>query len=260
MLSLRDMTKRLMIGNLDIPLIIVMKPNIKTWDKTSRKRVTETRTNSGWADIHWGNERDIIACSGLTASRIGNENMYRRDNTLGTEVASYVNSITSGSGTDAQGPKQWANIERAMLKLEQIYKLDQERIGSLGEVVSSSVSRVKKIKSIFSSDKPESELSLAIKGGYAKRAQSFLIYNYCIYWGYFTDFRYNEDVDSHPRQYAFDFTFKVIDSSTDWLSHSMIANFPEARILNFFTQVPDAVTYAANMVTNADKMLKAIFI
>ena len=105
-----------------------------------------------------------------------------------------------------------------------------------------------------------SELLKAIKEGYASRAQSFIVYDYCIYWGYFTNFSYTESATDKPRQYSYNFTFKVVSSTTDWISQSLISNFPEARILNLFSQVGQLGDYVSSMTTSADKLLKGIFI
>lgn len=273
-LNLRDMTKRMMIGNIDIPLFIVMRPNPVHFDKSSRKRNSETYTNTGWVDTHWGNERDIIKVNGYTASRIGNTNQYKDSELLGASLKNTLDNYTY-AGTDSHGPKQWAAIEQSLLKLEQIYKLDKEKTGNLLEALSSrkmfglinakgalegagrvltnpfKSSKRKDVEYDFASDKDL---------GILKRSSSFIIYNYTIYWGYFTEFSYTDDVMQDPRRYSYNFTFKVTKSSTDWLSESMLNNFPEARALGLFTQLKDIASYTAMLVTNLDKMAKNMFI
>ena len=99
----------------------------------------------------------------------------------------------------------------------------------------------------------------SINNGTAARAQSFIIYNYCIYWGYFLTFNYNESSTDKPRRYSYNFTFKVTNSTTDWLSQSLINNFPEARIINMFSQVGDLASFGKNLISS-DKLLKGIMI
>ena len=70
-LTARDLTRRMMLGNIDMGLFLVMRPNPQTFQKTSNKIVNEVLTNSGYVDIHWGNQRDVITVSGVTASNIG---------------------------------------------------------------------------------------------------------------------------------------------------------------------------------------------
>ena len=156
-----------------------------------------------------------------------------------------------------------------MLKLEQIYKTDKERVGSLMDIISNVPSlasiRTKQFSNIFTKNKSDtgadkSELLKSIREGYASRAQSFIVYDYCIYWGYFTNFSYTESATDRPRQYSYNFTFKVVNSTTDWLSQSLISNFPEARILNLFSQVGQLGDYVASMATSGDKLLKGIFL
>ncbi|MCM1260578.1 MAG: hypothetical protein NC222_06445 [Staphylococcus sp.] len=264
-LNLRDMTKRMMIGNIDIPLFIVMRPNPVHFSKDSKKRNSETYTNTGWVDTHWGNERDIIKVNGFTASRIGNVNQYKDNELLGASLKNSIDNLTY-VGTDSHGPKQWAVIEQSLLKLEQIYKLDKEKIGSIvdvlkngGSLISNIYNKIRKDTKPWNNSKRD-EYTTARELGILKRASSFIIYNYTIYWGYFMDFSYEDDVNNNPRRYSYNFTFKVTKSSTDWLSESLVNNFPEARALNLFTQVGDITSYTATMLTGFDKMAKNIFL
>lgn len=268
-LDARTELRRMLIGNLDLGLLLVMRPNPQTFQKTSNKLVQEVLTNSGYVDVHWGNARDVINVSGVTASKIGTPDKYKKDEFLTANTESYLNSFTSNSGTAKHGPKQWADIDRFMLKMEQIYKTDKERTGSLMEVINGSATPLAVVSKIFGSVLGKntkdpldnrSELLKAIREGYATRAQSFIIYDYCIYWGYFTNFSYQESATDKPRQFNYSFTFKVVNSTTDWLSQSLISNFPEARILNLFSQIGSLGDYAVSQTLSMDKILKGIFI
>lgn len=268
-LDVRSLTSRMCIGNLDIPMFIVMRPNPQTFQKSSRKRNSEILTNTGFVDVHWGNERDVISVSGYTYSKIGNPDQYKKSEYTTANTSSYLNSAISNSGNSSHGPKQWANVERSLLEIEKIYKLDKERLGSLGDLLNGNAITGKLSKTLynmFSNNKNTNSVSgernsliEQIQNGTAARTQSFIIYNYVIYWGYFLTFEYRESATDHPRQFSYSFTFKVVNSSTDWVSQSLINNFPEARILQFFTQVPDVVSYAGSLVSS-DKILKNIFI
>lgn len=272
-LDVRSMLKRMMVGNLDMGLFLVFRPNPQSFQKSSRKRNSEILTNSGFVDIHWGNERDIITVRGITASKIGNPNQYKKSEYLAANMSSYLNSFVSNSGTSSHGPKQWADVDRFMMKLEQIYKTDKERVGSLGDLLgdlkntgSNLNNAGTKFLNAFKSEKNQtkinnkSDLLESIQNGTASRAQSFIIYDYTLYWGYFLTFNYSESATDKPRQYQYDFTFKVVNSSTDWISQSLISNFPEARILNFFSQLGENAEYVTSMLTSGDKLLKGIFI
>lgn len=267
-LDARSLLGRMMVGNLDMGLFLVMRPNPQTFSKTSNKIINEQLTNSGWTVTHWGNSLDTITVAGVTASKVGNPDQYKKDEFLTANTKSYINSFTSNSGTAKHGPKQWADIDRFMLKLEQIYRTDKERVGSLIDVVMNSPSLVwnnmKKAANVFIKKQNEfettnSDLLKSIKNGTASRARSFIIYDYCIYWGYFTNFSYTSSATDKPRQYSYNFTFKVTGSSTDWLSQSLINNFPEARLLNFFSQIGENAEYVTSMLTSSDKLLKGIF-
>lgn len=277
-LDARTELRRMLVGNLDLGLLLVMRPNPQTFQKTSSKIVQEQLTNSGYVDIHWGNARDIITVSGVTASKIGNPKQYSKDEFLTANTQSYLNSFVSTSGTAKHGPKQWADVDRFILKLEQIYKTDKERVGSIKELlesnnVTTAVMSTLGLPSVFiksgrsaissnakAINKNRSELLKSIREGYATRAQSFIVYDYCIYWGYFTNFSYTESATDKPRQINYNFTFKVVNSTTDWLSQSLISNFPEARILNLFSQIGSLGEYAISQTLSMDKILKGIFI
>lgn len=281
-LDVRSYTSRMLVGNLDMGLLLVMRPNPQTFQKTSAKLVNEQLTNSGWVITHWGNQLDTITVSGVTASKVGNPDQYKKDDFLTSsiknlDIASKTKSYLLGND-ETHGPKQWANVDRFILKLEQIYKTDKERTGRLADLVKGNHLTTAIVSSLGSfslfakggkdslssfaknRNADRSELLKSIREGYAARAQSFIIYNYCIYWGYFTSFSYNESATDKPRQFQYSFTFKVVNSSTDWLSQSLISNFPEARVLNLFSQIKDVGSYAASMTTSGDKLLKGIFI
>lgn len=269
-LDVCSMLKRMMVGSIDLGLFLVFRPNPQSFQKTSKKRNSEVLTNSGFVDIHWGNERDIITVRGITASKIGNPYQYKQSDYVTANTESYVNSLTSSSGTSAHGPKQWADIDRFMLKLEQIYKLDKERVGSLGDLMNAGYATLfkgsQKLYNAFADNKNtevktgRSDLLESIRNGTAARAQSFIIYDYTLYWGYFLTFDYSESATDKPKQYQYNFTFKVVNSSVDWISQSLISNFPEARILNFFSQLGDNAEYVASMITGGDKLLKGVFL
>lgn len=269
-LDVRSMLKRMMIGSIDLGLFLVFRPNPQSFQKSSRKRNSEILTNDGWIDLHWGNERDIITVRGITASKIGNPYQYKQSDYVTANTESYVNSLTSSSGTSAHGPKQWADIDRFMMKLEQIYKLDKERVGSLGDLMNAGYATLfkgsQKLYNAFADNKNtevktgRSDLLESIRNGTAARAQSFIIYDYTLYWGYFLTFDYSESASDKPKQYQYNFTFKVVNSSVDWISQSLISNFPEARILNFFSQLGDNAEYVASMITGGDKLLKGVFL
>ena len=71
-LDARSLLGRMMIGNLDAGLFLVMRPNPQSFQKSCSKIINEQLTNSGWVSTHWGNQRDTITVSGVTASKIGN--------------------------------------------------------------------------------------------------------------------------------------------------------------------------------------------
>src|SRR5208282_4968925 len=58
-------------------------------------------------------------------------------------------------------------------------------------------------------------------------AQSFILYRFTLYLGFFTDFVYSERADN-PRIYDYNFDFTVTFNSTDFFTKSLLSNFPDA--------------------------------
>ena len=228
MSTLRDDTSRMILGNLDIPLLIVMNPNPTELNIASSKSTNETQTLGGWVDEHWGNQRDIITCSGISKAKIGNAD--KNSPFSNHNIVESNRQLTQGHGSE-----QHAEVDKAVMRLEQIYKLDKERVlgllnackGVFGSGGIVNALNKGNLKQKITSDKINSLYNLS---------QSFLIYKYNIYLGFFTDFSRKED-SKDPRVTSYSFTFKVTYSSVDFISQSLANNFPESRFLGLFKQV-----------------------
>jgi len=246
MANLRDLSSRMIIGNVDIPLIVVMRPNPYTWDYVKEKVFSETQTLGGWINEHWGNKQDTISCEGRTMSKVG-----RITGKEPWQTKSNNGVIDKISGVQDSADAQFAEVDRAMLKLEQVYQLDKQRLISLGKALQGGGGIASLLKGNFNQkitgNKIESLQNLS---------QSFIIYKFTIYFGFFTNFHYKEDAE-HPRLYHYDFKFKVTWRSTDFVTQSLLNNFPEARAASLFTQRADMTKVAEFMAINAGKFLKA---
>lgn len=259
--TLANLTNRMMIGNYDIPLIIVMRPNPQSFDKTTQKMNSQQYTNSGWITSHFGNELDIIRIDGFTLTKV--REPFRRQNKSTNVAASIVDSFTGKNNTANYGPTQWADIDRFIMKMEQLVKLDKERLGSLIEMLKSSIGTGNIIAGF------SNKISNPLTGGRqdfitsqnttASQTHSFIIYQYVYYSGYFNSFNYKIDIND-PSRYHYNFEFVITESSQDWLTKNLITNFPEARVLNLFTQFKDLTNYTSNLISNADQLLKGIFL
>ena len=258
--TLANLTNRMMIGNYDIPLIIVMRPNPQSFNKRTQKMNSQQYTNSGWITNHFGNELDVITIEGFTSAKV--REPFRQSNKSTNVAASIVDSFTGKNNTANYGPTQWADIDRFIMKMEQLVKLDKERLGSLIEMLKSSLVG-------YGLSKITNKISNPLTGGRqdfiasqnttASQTHSFMIYQYVYYSGYFNSFDYRIDVND-PSRYRYNFEFVVNESSQDWLTKNLITNFPEARVLNLFTQFKDLTNYTSNLISNADQLLKGIFL
>lgn len=259
--TLANLTNRMMIGNYDIPLIVVMRPNPQSFNKSSAKMNTTQYTNSGWVTNHFGNELDIIKIEGYTSAKV--REPFNKSNKSSNIIGSLTDSFTGKNNSANYGPTQWADIDRFLMKLEQLVKLDKERLGSLTEMLTSTVG-IGNIVASFSN-----KISNPLTGGRqdfiasqtttASQTNSFIIYQYVYYTGYFNSFNYVIDVND-PSRYKYSLEFIVTQSSQDWLTKNLITNFPEARVLNLFTQIKDITNYTSNLISNADQLLKGIFL
>lgn len=259
--TLSNLTNRMMIGNYNIPLIVVMRPNPQSFNKSTSKMNATQYTNSGWVTNHFGNELDTIRIEGFTSSKV--REPFRKSNKSSNIIGSLTDSLTGKSNSANYGPTQWADIDRFLMKLEQLVKLDKERLGSLTEMLTSTIGVGNIIAGL--SNKISNPLTggrqdfIASQNTMASQTNSFIIYQYVYYTGFFTSFNYSIDVND-PTRYRYNLEFVVTQSSQDWLTKNLITNFPEARILNFFTQVKDITGYATNLISNADQLLKGIFL
>lgn len=239
MSTARDLTSRMIIGNLDIPLIVVMAPNPQSFEVGKQKVFTESQTLSGWVNEHWGNKQDTIACSGITSSKVGRPT-----------------SELFGPKPLKDASDQFAEVDMQLLKLEQIYQLDKERFMSILKAFDPSQSGILSLtggvdnfKQKITGRKVQSLQSLS---------QTFIIYRFTIYLGYFTDFKWRERAEA-PRVYSYDFNFKVTFRSTDFFTNSLLNNFPEARAAILFKQIKDITAVAGVAAQAGFKSLKSAF-
>lgn len=259
--TLSKLTNRMMIGNYDIPLIVVMRPNPQNFNKITIKLNSQQFTNSGWVTNHFGNELDIINIEGYTLTKV--RQPFSSTNKASNIIGSITDSFTGNNNSANYGPKQWADIDRFLMKLEQLVKLDKERLGSLTEMLTSSLGVGTLLSKV--SNKIQNPLTgsrqdfITSQNTTASQTNSFIIYQYVYYTGYFSEFSYSIDVND-PSRYKYSLSFVVTNSSQDWLTKNLITNFPEARIMNFFTQFKTLSNYTSNLISNADQLLKGIFL
>lgn len=259
--TLAKLTNRMMIGNYDIPLIVVMRPNPQNFNKIIAKMNATQYTNSGWVTSHFGNELDVIRIEGYTSAKI--REPFQKSNKTSNVIGSLTDSLIGKSNTANYGPTQWADIDRFLMKLEQLVKLDKERLGNLTEMLTSTIgvgTVLSKVSNKISNPLTGSRQDfITTQTTATSQTNSFIIYQYVYYSGYFNSFNYIIDVND-PSRYKYNLEFIVTQSSQDWLTKNLITNFPEARVLNLFTQFKSITSYTTNLISNADQLLKGIFL
>jgi len=196
--STRDLVSQMIIGNSTVPFLILMKPNPQNFRLNSRKVVSESQTLASFVFEHWGNRPDVMQCVGWTTRKVG-------------------------------GAADFALVDFQILKLQQIFKIDKERMVSFLKMFNkNNLPTGTTSTNLQSGDKSVQDQITGKKNKSLKDlAQSFIVYRYTLYLGFFTSFAWSEQID-RPRLYDYSFEFVVTFSSTDYIARKLLVNFPDA--------------------------------
>lgn len=193
-LPLRDITSRMVIGNVTAPFYLVMKPNPQVFRVNNEKVFNMSQTLGAWVSEHWGNKPEQIEVSGWTGRKVGT-------------------------------PADFSKVEFFKMRLEQLYKLDKERIASILKTINPANANGSSISDIATNSKE------AFTGKVNKNLQtlglSFILYRYTLYFGFFTDLTITEEVQ-YQRIYTYKFNFTVTMNTTDYLARNLLVNFGDA--------------------------------
>jgi hypothetical protein len=199
--SARDLVSQMIIGNSTVPFLIITKPNPQNFRITSRKSFSEAQTLGSFVYEHWGNRPDVISCVGWTTRKVG-------------------------TATD------FAMVDYQILKLQQLFKIDKERMVSFMKMFSPNT--LPAGSSVTNLNSGEKSIQDQVTGQKQKSlkdlAQSFIVYRYTLYLGFFTSFSWSEQID-RPRVYDYSFEFVVTFSSTDYICRQLLVNFPDSAKL-----------------------------
>lgn len=171
----------MVIANSTIPIVIQMNPNPKNISIDSAKVFSKTQTIGGWVFEHWGEQPQTIRVRGRTRGLRGNF-----DNEL--------------------------EIEATMFQLQQLFRLDKREMLSL-------MPRLKENQSF-------SELNFVQKFKNGKMnpedlrqlSNTFIYYRYDVYSGFFTRFRWEQDAETSPRHYEYEFEFLATKTAQNMLA------------------------------------------
>lgn len=195
--SLRDLTSQMIVGNANVPFILLMSPNPQNFRVNSRKSFSEAQTLGSWVYEHWGNRPDTIQCVGWTTRKVGSAGDF-------------------------------AKVDFQILRLQQIFKLDKERMVSLLKTLNTkNMPQGSDAVNLSSGDKAmKNQITGQNVANLKVLSQSFIVYRYTLYLGFFTSFSYSEQID-RPRVYDYAFEFVVTFSSTDYIARQLLVNFPD---------------------------------
>ena len=206
------------IVNSTIPIVVQMNPNPKNISIESAKIFSKTQTLGGWVYEHWGEQPQTIRIKGRTHGLVGNF-----DNELG--------------------------IEATLFQLQQLFRLDKrEMLSVLPRMKSntdlSGFNPVQKFKN--GGITPEDLKTLS---------STFIYYRYDVYNGFFTRFHWEQDAETNPKHYEYDFEFLATSTAQNMLADLLFMPSTVAGAL-----VRTAVGTAASVpsVTNAIKSITAL--
>jgi hypothetical protein len=214
-INLQNIVSRMIIGNLQVPFIIVMNPNPQNFRVNSSKSFTQAQTLGSFVYEHWGNKPDVIQCVGWTSRKVGTA-------------------------------EDFLNVDFQILRLQQIFKLDKERVSSFYKMFSGSpLPSGTNIFNLPSQNVKDPVLQKSVNS-FRTLGQSFIIYHYTFYMGFFTDFVYSEQSE-RPRIYDYNFNFVVTFSSTDYIASQLLTNFPLSGLLGAGASI-QSITKAAGVI------------
>ena len=171
-----------------------------------------------WVYEHWGNRPDTIQCVGWTTRKVG-------------------------------GAEDYAKVDFQIMRLQQIFKLDKERMVSFLKTLNKN--NIPAGSDVVNLSSGEKVLQNQITGQRINNlrvlSQSFIVYRFTLYLGFFTDFAYSEQME-RPRIYDYSFTFRVTFSSTDYIARQLLVNFPDNLKLGLTGNVK-SITSAPGFLT-----------
>lgn len=176
------------IVNTTIPIVIQLLPNPKNISIDSNKIFSKTQTLGGWVYEHWGEQPQTIKVKGRTQGLRGN----------------FDNEIS---------------VEAALFQLQQIYRLDKRQTLSI-------LPRMKDISDFgvsgaFSSTVSRFKAGLADPSALKTLSSSFIYYRYDVYVGFFTHFHWEQDAESNPRHYEYEFEFLATQTAQNYLADQL---------------------------------------
>ena len=195
--------QRMVIINIDIPLMIIMAPNPQTFKAVDEKVFTLEQTLGGWISEHWGNKPEKISCSGITRTKYG---------TLKNNTKSHL--LAEGS----------------LLLLQQIYKWDKEKITSFWKLMK---------KDTFGRFNPKSIVSPLKNRDMLRLSRTYIWYKGTAYTGFFTNFNYEEKAEM-PRNYSYSFEFMSLSNTTD-LTATILINSLRNLFTGAYTQISSLI-------------------
>ena len=177
----------MILVNTAIPIVVQMNPNPKNISISASKVFSKTQTLGGWVFEHWGEQPQTIRVKGRTSGLTGH---------FDNELA----------------------IEATLFKLQQIYRMDKKEMLSI-------------LPALKAGSNPFdiSSMANAWKAGLATPellrtlANTYIYYKYDAYAGFFTSFHYEQDAESTPRHYEYEFEFLATQSFQNWLADTMFA-------------------------------------
>lgn len=186
------------IVNETIPLVLGLNPNPNSISIDRNKIYSQTQTAGGFVFEHWGERPFTLKVRGKTQPILGSR----------------------GPGKNQEGA-----VEMALYALQQLYSLDKRNVLDFMSLLQNLTTK-QRIKN------GTTEVSDLLK-----LSTTFIYYKYDLYNGFFTKFSYEQNAESMPRHYEYEFEFLVTSTAQSALTESLfISNLsPVGPLLNLLT-------------------------
>ena len=231
------------IGNIRIPLFFRFTQNPNNWKLQYKKEFKKTQTIGGYVFEHWGNQPAVLDF----------DVHIKKDSNLGQLVGTSTTTPNFG----VEDP----TFSWELITLQTLFNLDQRKYdltgsqggslaGEFKENVSSLVDSLipKSTSKISSLTKASAVVDDTISpspttvAGYANTfTDTIIYYRGCIYCGFFTDMRIEEEA-KEPYWHTVHLSFTITNTTLDWIDNRLIDTADGKVILSLWGMASSTIT------------------
>lgn len=231
------------IGNIRIPLFFRFTQNPNNWKLQYKKEYKKTQTIGGYVFEHWGNQPATLEF----------DVHIKKDSNLGQ----LVGASTTIPNFGLEDP----TFSWELIALQTLFNLDQRKydlassrgsvlsdefkdnvsslVNSLKSKATSKISTLTKASAVVDNTVSPSPTTLA---GYANTfTDTIIYYKGCIYCGFFTDMRIEEEA-KEPYWHTVHMAFTITTTTLDWIDNMLVDTANGKAILSLWGVFSSTVT------------------